>query len=183
MDVAWLDKKIPEQETIYKNKLKNIIEMLDSSNRSIRRILSELRPGILDDNGLLEALEWLGNQFTANTGVPLHFTTTENVFKSSAAVVTCIFRVYQEALTNIKRYANATKVLTSLHIENGIICVQIEDNGNGFTPGSVQTHKSYGLLGMKERVLSLGGIFELNSVIGNGTKIIIKLPVNIPVNT
>jgi PAS domain S-box-containing protein len=180
MDVAWLDKKMAEEETVFKSKLKNIIELLDGSNRSIRRILSELRPGILDDYGLLEALEWVGNQFTANTGIPLVFTTAETVFKSSAPVVTCIFRVYQEALTNITRYAKATKVLTSLSIEDGIICVEIEDNGTGFTPGLVQTHKSFGLLGMKERVLSLGGSFELNSSVGNGTKITIKLPANIP---
>ncbi len=178
MDVAWLDKKMPGEETVFKSKLKNIIELLDGSNKSIRRILSELRPGILDDNGLLEALEWLGIQFTANTGIPLNFTTTETVFKSSAPVVTCIFRVYQEALTNITRYAKATKVLTSLHIEDGVICVQIEDDGIGFTPESVQAHKSFGLLGMKERVLSLGGWFELNSTAGKGTKIIIKLPVD-----
>jgi signal transduction histidine kinase len=180
MDVAWLDKKMPEAETVFKTKLKNIIELLDGSNKSIRRILSELRPGILDDYGLLDALEWLGNQFTANTGVPLNFTAAEKNFKSSAPVVTCIFRVYQEALTNITKYAKATKVLTSLSIEDGIICVRIEDDGKGFTPELVQTHKSFGLLGMKERVLSLGGTFELNSAAGTGTKIAIKLPTDIP---
>ncbi len=180
MDVAWLDKKMPEEETVFKSKLKNIIELLDGSNKSIRRILSELRPGLLDDNGLLEALEWLGIQFTANTGIPLHFTTSEKVFKSSAPVVTCIFRVYQEALTNITRYAQATRVVSSLCIKDGMICVEIEDNGIGFTPGSVQTHKSFGLLGMKERVLSLGGIFDLNSSAGKGTKIAIKLPAILP---
>lgn len=183
MDVAWLDKKMSEDQTVFKSKLKNIIELLDGSNQSIRRILSELRPSLLDDNGLPEALEWLGIQFTSNTAIPLHFTTSERTFRSSAAVITCIFRVYQEALTNITRYAQATKVVSSLHIVDGIICVQIEDNGKGFTPGSVQTHKSFGLLGMKERVLSLGGTFELYSSAGNGTKIAIKLPAIIPDKT
>ncbi|MEP7237594.1 MAG: PAS domain S-box protein [Ferruginibacter sp.] len=176
MDVAWLDKKIPDDETIFKSKMKNIIELLDGSNKSIRRILSELRPGILDDYGLLEALEWLGIQFTENTGVHLKFTTAEKKIQSSEIIVTCIFRVYQEALTNITRYAKATKVFSSLKINDGIITVSIEDNGKGFAPESVQKHKSFGILGMQERVLSLGGEFELLSSKGNGTKIIIKLP-------
>ena len=121
MDVAWLDQKMPEEETAFKSKLKNIIELLDGSNKSIRRILSELRPGILDDNGLLEALEWLGIQFTDNTGIPLNFTTSEKAFKSSPAVVTCIFRVYQEALTNIAKHSHATDVNTLLEQKDGHI--------------------------------------------------------------
>jgi PAS domain S-box-containing protein len=157
MDVAWIDKKITDEDTGVKGKLKNVIELLDGSNKSIRRILSELRPGILDDYNLLDAIDWLGNQFTINTGIPLNFTTTETSFKYASVLVTCIFRVYQEALTNITRYAGATKVLASLTVNNGIITVSIEDNGKGFVPESIQAHKSFGILGMKERVLSLGG--------------------------
>src|SRR6185369_8000827 len=73
MDVSWIDKKIPEPTAVIKNKLKNIITLLDGSNQSIRRILSELRPGILDDYDLVEALEWLDDQFTANTGIAVKF--------------------------------------------------------------------------------------------------------------
>jgi len=180
MDVAWLDRKMPEKETVFKSKLKNIIDMLDSSNNAIRSILSELRPGILDDYGLLEAIDWLGTQFTANTGIPFKFTTTEKKIQSSEPVVTCIFRVYQEALTNITRYAHATNVVSSLTINDGVIIVGIKDNGKGFDPALVQTHRSFGILGMKERVISLGGVFELNSSAKNGTGILVKLPVTIP---
>jgi len=180
MDVAWLDRKMPEKETLFKGKLKNIIDMLDSSNKAIRSILSELRPGILDDYGLLEAIDWLGTQFTANTGIPFKFTTTEKKIQSSESVVTCIFRIYQEALTNITRYANATSVVSSLTINDGVIIVGIKDNGKGFDPALVQTHRSFGILGMKERVISLGGVFELNSSAKEGTSIMVKLPVTIP---
>lgn len=176
MDVAWIDKKIPEESAIIKNKLKNVITLLSGSNQSIRRILSELRPSILDDHDLLEAIEWLNRQFTANTGIPVKFTTDESEIKSSESVTTCIFRVYQEAFTNITRYAQAKKVSTSLSVANETIMVIIEDDGKGFDMASVQNKKSFGILGMQERILILGGSFELVSSPGKGTKIIIGLP-------
>ncbi|WP_158638320.1 PAS domain S-box protein [Panacibacter ginsenosidivorans] len=176
MDVAWIDKKIPEETTLLKAKLKNIMTLLDGSNQSIRRILSELRPGVLDENGLLEAMQWLDSQFTANTGIPVIFSTVEKKIRSSEPIANCIFRVYQEALTNITRYANAHKVFSSLNITGDNIVVTIEDDGQGFDMASVKNKKSFGILGMKERVLSLGGAFELISSPGKGTKIIISLP-------
>lgn len=178
MDVAWLEKKMPESEAVFKGKLKNMRELLDGSNQAIRRILSELRPGILDDYGLLEAIDWLGSQFTSNTGIPLEFVTAETRIHGHDTVLTCIFRVYQEALTNITRYSNATAVLSSLTVEDGFITVMIEDNGKGFEVDAVKKHKSFGILGMKERVHSLGGRFELFSEPGKGTKIIVQLPVD-----
>ncbi|MEK7198559.1 MAG: ATP-binding protein, partial [Bacteroidota bacterium] len=175
MDVAWIDKKIPEESAKIKNKLKNVITLLSGSNQSIRRILNELRPSILDDHDLLEAIEWLNRQFTANTGIPVKFTTDESEIKSSESVTTCIFRVYQEAFTNITRYAQAKKVSTSLSVANETIMVIIEDDGKGFDMASVQNKKSFGILGMQERILILGGSFELVSSPGKGTKIIIGL--------
>ena len=177
MDIAWIDKKIPEETVLVKSKLKNVIGLLDGSNKSIRRILSELRPGILDDRGLLDAIKWLGRQLTANTGIPVQFTSNETDIKLPEQISTCIFRVYQEALTNVMRYAGAGKVLTSLNIFDDNITVSIADDGKGFDPESVKSDKSFGILGMKERVLSLGGKFKLTSSVGKGTKISISLPV------
>ena len=176
MDVAWIDKKIPEETTVLKNKLRNIITLLDGSNKSIRRILSELRPGVLDDHDLVEALEWLDDQFTANTGIAVKFNKPEKIIKVPALVTICIFRVYQEALTNITRYAKAKTVSTALNIDNDNIVVSIEDDGTGFDITAVKNKKSFGILGMKERVHSLNGKFELVSSPGKGTKINISLP-------
>ena len=176
MDVAWIDKKTPEETTAIKSKLKNIIGLLDGSNQSVRKILSELRSGILDDHGLLEALKWQALQFTERTGIPVEFTTTETGIKLPEEIATCIFRVYQESLTNIMRYAQADKVLTSLKIAGDSIVVIIEDNGNGFDTATVRTGKSFGILGMKERVGSVQGNFELVSVPGKGTSITISIP-------
>jgi PAS domain S-box-containing protein len=179
MDVSWIDKKIAEDTVPIKNKLKNIITLLDGSNQSIRRILSELRPGILDDYGLIEALEWQNRQFTSNTGIPVKFATTEKELKLPEPVATCIFRVYQEAFTNITRYADATKVTASLTIAHDIIKVTIADDGKGFDTIAVQSKKSFGILGMRERVLSLNGKFALVSSPKKGTKITISIPFDI----
>lgn len=176
MDIVWIDKKTPEETIAVKSKLKNIITLLDESNLSVRKILNELRPGILDDHGLLEALQWHGQQFTANTGIPVEFTTAETEVKLSEPIAICIFRVYQESLTNITRYAGANKVLTSLSINDDNIIVTIEDDGKGFDITSVKNKKSFGILGMKERIRSLDGKFELVSSPGKGTKIIITIP-------
>lgn len=176
MDVAWIDKKTPPGTTVLKDKLKNIITLLDGSNKSIRRILSELRPGILDDYGLLEALEWINRQFTNNTGIPVEFTTVETGIKLPDEVSTCIFRIYQEAFTNITRYAGAKKVVTSLNINDNTIEVIITDDGIGFDPSLIRHRKSFGILGMKERILSLEGNFELDTSPGKGTKITIRVP-------
>lgn len=176
MDISWIDKKIIDETGIIKNKLKNIIGLLDGSNQSIRRILSELRPGLLDERGLIEALKWLGRQFTDNTGLTVLFSSTETEIRLAEPQATCIFRVYQEALTNIMRYAKAHKVSASLNIVNGDVVVTISDDGQGFSPEALQRKPTFGILGMKERVASLNGNFELESAPGRGTKVTFSIP-------
>ncbi|MDB5210856.1 MAG: domain S-box protein, partial [Sediminibacterium sp.] len=176
MDVAWIDKKTPEATDEIKRKLKNIIGLLNESNQSVRRILSELRPKILDDHGLLEAIQWLGHEFSRASGIPVTFVSTEKDIKASEQIATCIFRVCQEAFTNITRHSHATHVLNSIKITEGNIVVTIEDNGVGFDATSIQNKKSFGILGMKERVGSLGGKFELVASVGKGTSIKVSLP-------
>ncbi|HMU11257.1 MAG TPA: sensor histidine kinase, partial [Ferruginibacter sp.] len=176
MDVAWIDKKTAPENEAFKTKLKNVISLLDGGNQSIRRILNELRPVILDDYGLLEALKWQAQQFTSNTGIPVIIKTTETQIKIAEEIATCVFRVFQEALTNITRYAKAGKVAVSLDIDDENILLNIEDNGSGFDMALTKTKKSFGILGMKERVVSLNGNFDLDSAVGKGTRIRISLP-------
>jgi signal transduction histidine kinase len=176
MDVVWIDKNISEAATAIKSKLKNTISLLDESNVSIRKILTELRTGILDNNGLEDALKLQNRQFTASTGIPVLFNSPETEIKIEEPVANCLFRIYQEALTNITRYAQASKVKTVLsHDENKII-LAIEDNGAGFDVLQIKNKKSFGILGMKERVVSLNGIFELTSTPGKGTRIYVNIP-------
>ncbi|MFC4230474.1 PAS domain S-box protein [Parasediminibacterium paludis] len=178
MDIVWIDKKTPEAQTLVKSKLQNVITLLDGSNQSIRRILNELRTGVLDNNGLIDAIQWLRRQFITNTGIPVSFTTNEENLQVNEAIANTIFRAYQEAFTNIIRYAKATKVSTSLNVLDDNLVVMIEDNGVGFDPKALHNKLSFGLLGMRERVHALGGVCEVTSKIGTGTTIVINLPLN-----
>lgn len=176
MDAAWIDKNTPPGNVQIKRKLTNIIALLDESNKSIRRILSELRSGIFDDHDLLSAIEWLGKNFTENTGIPVRFSFPESGVNTTEPIANCIFRLCQEAFTNITRHSHASQVSVTVTIIDNIVAAVVEDDGVGFDTGAVQNGKSFGILGMKERVQSLGGIFEIISSPGTGTAIALQLP-------
>lgn len=178
MDMAWIDKNTSANATAIKSKLKNSIALLDESNVSIRKILNELRMGVLNHQGLVDSLEWLGKQFSANTDIPVVFKSPETDITVEEPVANCIFRVYQEALTNITRYAHAKKVTTSLTLKKAEIELMIKDDGKGFDTTRLKEGKSFGILGMRERVASLNGTFELNSSPGKGTKINVNIPIS-----
>jgi PAS domain S-box-containing protein len=178
MDVVWIEKNITKGTSAIKSKLKNTISLLDGSNLSIRKILTELRTGVIDNRGLVDALIWQGNQFTANTGVNLSFKTSEPEIKIEEPIANCLFRVYQEALTNITRYANAGKVKAVINKKENRISLIIEDDGKGFDTAELKNKKSFGILGMRERVKSLNGVFKLTSSPGNGTKISVAIPLS-----
>lgn len=178
MDIAWINKKTPDDSGLIKEKMKEVIELLDGSNTALRRILNELRPTILDQHGLLDALQWQARQFTSTTNVPLELISSEKEIKVKDEIATCVFRVFQESLTNISRYANAKKVIANIGLKDSLISISIADDGNGFDIGSEQpkSRQPFGILGMKERVRALNGTFELLSEIGKGTCINISLP-------
>lgn len=177
MDISWIDKNMPEEWSVLKMKLKNVTTLLDGSNQSLRRILSELRPIILDNHGLVEAMEWIGSELTADSAIAFHFTgEDETDLLLPEPIATCIFRVYQEALTNIIRYAGPCDVFVSLKVIDGSVVVNIADTGRGFDFAAIKSNQSFGILGMQERVLSNGGEFELITAPGEGTKITMCLP-------
>jgi PAS domain S-box-containing protein len=178
MDISWINKQMPAESELIKEKMKEVIGLLDESNTALRRILNELRPTILDQHGLLDALQWQARQFTATTNIPLEIQTSEKEIRVKDEIATCIFRLFQESLTNITRYAEANKVVTFIEIIMGNIIIEIEDDGKGFDTASEQpkSRQPFGILGMKERVRALEGKFELVSVPGKGTKIHISLP-------
>lgn len=176
MDVAWIQKNTSDKKEVIENKLKNIIALLDGSNISVRKILSELRPAILDKNGLPEAMRWHIKQFTASTNIPVSFSIPEKDFELPEEIATCIFRVFQESLTNIMRYANTKNVSISLQLNENTIHLEMKDFGIGFDPNSIKNKNTFGLIGMRERVRSLNGQFKLNTTLGKGTTISVDLP-------
>jgi PAS domain S-box-containing protein len=155
---------------------RNMHSLLNSTVASVRRIAADLRPVMLDDLGLAPAIEWLVNDFEARYGVDVRLEMNFDEFEFSNTSATAIFRIVQEALTNIARHAHASKVALSLRLEDQQCAIQIADNGRGTELGAPKSGKSFGLLGIRERVHLLDGTLKMTSSPGNGFTLQVTLP-------
>lgn len=151
-------------------------ERIDAAVRSVRRISSELRPGVLDRLGLEAGIEWLLNQFEHRTGIKTALTMEGIKYWEDAELSTALFRITQEALTNIARHAHATLVRTRLLFTDRQVTLIIKDDGEGFDAGDEFTTPSLGLLGMRERAGRLNGRLDITSAPGCGTELQISIP-------
>lgn len=183
MDISWLSRKKDLDEVQRDQKLKEILTFLDGTVNTVRKLSAELRPSILDDLGLVEALEWWSTEFEKRSGVPCSFQPPVRDLQIPPAIATGLFRIYQESLTNVARHANASSVVSQLDCANGRLVLKIADNGRGFDSSTTRQKKTLGLLGMKERTLMMGGSYEIISQPGNGATVIITVPFNDPGNT
>jgi signal transduction histidine kinase len=177
LDVAWLDRKIQEDSPV-KQRIGNIISMLSNVIHSIRKIAMQLRPSVLDDLGLIEALKWQSRDFQNRYAIPIAFEYPEDQPALTTASVTGLFRIFQEALTNIARHAEATAITAGLCICGQQLVMTIADNGKGFDITAVKKKKTLGLLGMKERTLMMKGTYEIISQPGKGTSLSISIPLD-----
>lgn len=179
LDVARLKSKIDATAPDVSERLKHLTETLNSGIALKRRIIEDLRPSSLSNLGLTAALEILTREYAERAGIDVE-TSLEPVQLPDAAQLT-VYRMVQEALTNIGKYAKASKVLVSVHGYPTHVAVQVRDDGVGFDPGSVRP-TSHGLAGMRHRVEAAGGRLTLTSRPGNGTLLsaVLPLPRNTP---
>jgi PAS domain S-box-containing protein len=177
LDVSWLDRKI-QGDAIIKERIGGILSMLTEMIHTIRRISTQLRPSILDDLGLIEALRWQVRDFQKRVGIRVQFECLEESLKLEPEVTTGLFRIFQETLTNIARHAEATAVAAVLCIEDGQLVLTISDNGKGFDLRDAKKKKTLGLLGVKERTLMMKGAYEISSQPGTGTSLRVSVPLN-----
>jgi PAS domain S-box-containing protein len=175
MDVSWLNKKLAPGETVLRDKVKEILALLDDTVKSVRRIASELRPGLLDDLGLVAAIEWHSQEFQKRSGIKTKFILPKKEIVTPPNVSTGLFRIFQESLTNVARHAAASEIVASLDQVKNDIILKITDNGKGFDTNGTGNKKTLGLLGMKERVMMMDGQFEITSKPGNGTTVIVSV--------
>ncbi len=184
MDASWIKRKIQETSPKIAEKVDGMISLINETVQSVRRIASELRPGILDDLGLISALEWQGKEFQKRTGIRTDFRLPSDEIEIEKNLSTGIFRVYQETLTNVARHANATELKTSFELNGDKIILKIHDNGIGFDETKTKDKNTLGLVGMKERASMLGGKLTIESSKENGTSILLEVPLKIsPVKT
>jgi PAS domain S-box-containing protein len=174
MDMSWLHQKLQQSEdAAILQKTGDTLQLLNDTIKTVRRIATELRPSMLDDLGIIEAIEWQSKEFEKRTGIKISFGTGIAHLRVSNSIATSLFRIYQEALTNIARHARAKNVFSTIQLENGHVIMTIKDDGIGFDMQTLGIKKTLGLLGMKERTHMMGGRFDINSKAGEGTTIII----------
>jgi PAS domain S-box-containing protein len=182
MDSTWLRKRY-HQDIETAERVGSMIALIDDTIKTIRRIATELRPGILDDLGLVAALEWQGSEFAKNTGIQLQFGTNKNDLELERNFSTNIFRIYQEALTNIARHADATEVSAEFVHRDDFIELIIKDNGRGIDLNEIKKKKSLGLISMKERARLFHGDVRVESIFPHGTAVILRVPLERKGNT
>jgi PAS domain S-box-containing protein len=179
MDLSWLSKRIADEDAPIRERITHSLNLLDNTIKTVQRMATELRPGILDDLGLVPAIEWQAEEFQRRFAIPTYFSSDVQQVSFPAGVSIGLFRICQESLTNIARHAGASKIRIALNQEAENILLSIKDNGRGFQvdrpPGD---RKTLGLLGMKERALMMGGQFWVESGM-QGTSVMVSIPYNI----
>lgn len=160
-----------------REKIAEMVGVADSTINTVRRISSELRPGVLDELGLVAAVEWHAQQFEEHTGIVCRFDSLVDDVELNGEQATVVFRIFQEAMTNILRHAQATEVNILIEQDEGEFVIEIRDNGRGITESERRGIRSLGLVGMRERAHSIGGEIEINGIAGKGTVLIARFPI------
>jgi signal transduction histidine kinase len=150
--------------------------MVDDLVKSVRRIATELRPAILDQLGLPAAVEWLAQDFSRRTGIRCQTTNLPSNATITGELATALFRIVQEALTNVLRHAGATRVDIELGMKSDCVTLEINDDGSGITEAGTVGPGSLGILGMRERAAAIGGVLEVAPREHGGTRVAAWFP-------
>jgi PAS domain S-box-containing protein len=176
MDMVWMGNKLTSMDYSSKVRVDESLQLVDETADTLRRINADLRPEILDDLGLVAALDWYCEEFFRRTGIKCDFYEDGFEPKADNNVIINIFRIFQEALNNVAKHARATHVLVRIRSEFNAIEITISDNGKGFNVNEEKTTRTYGLLGMRERVNAIRGELKIDSAIGHGTTVRVTVP-------
>ncbi len=176
IDLAWLTKNLGKSKGNIENKLNDMIKLVDRTIKTVQKISSQLRPGILDDLGFVAAIEWATSEFQQRTGIGCNLQINPEFFDLKENFSVALFRIYQEILTNISRHANAHNVKIVIAKNENSVKLFVKDDGKGIDKNKIDDPKSLGLLGIKERVRGLKGNLKIAGEQGKGTTIEIVLP-------
>jgi PAS domain S-box-containing protein len=177
MDAVWLYDLLKENDARAADRALTMCDLIDHTIDEVRVLATRLRPGVLDDLGLIAALEWYINEFTKRTGIGCAFKCLKIPVVDGTAA-TAAYRIAQEALTNVARHSFATQAQVRLQARKGVLTLSVTDNGRGFQIQDLEESQCLGLAGMRERAGLLGGALEMESQPGKGTRVCFKLPMN-----
>ena len=178
IDASWIKRHLPEQTLALKEKTIAMTSLIDTAITTTRRISTGLRPPMLDDLGLLATLEWQINEYQGRTGIACDASFTgESEHLDDQQSIT-LFRIFQEALTNIARHAGASRVHVRVRIDPDHAVMSIQDNGKGLDPAAARRPDAHGVHGMYERIRALGGRIELEGIAGSGTRLAVEIPLS-----
>jgi len=175
INLSLVRQELPEAATGALKRLDDSRELVDEVVAQVRDVMAALRPSVLDDYGLGAALEWTAGRFQERTGIPCRVVVSEREERLPAPLETALFRIAQEALTNVARHARAGQVEVGLEVEPGLVRLLVRDDGVGFEPGAVVTGRM-GLAGMRERVEGVGGRLEVQAATGRGVTVVAEVP-------
>ncbi len=181
MDLRWMENSLDafgddRRLNPILDKLVAAAELTGAILKTVQRIATELRPGVLDKLGLPSALQFEAAEFEKRSGIPCRISGPSDLPSMSGKVSTAFFRIFQEALTNVSRHAKATAVEAEIQVEAGGYRLEIKDNGSGITRGDLDKPSSLGLLGMQERARLLGGNVSFARRLGGGTAVTVQIP-------
>lgn len=175
MDAVWLQERFKEKEPGAARRAGTMCALIDTTIENVRDMAIRLRPGVLDDLGLVEALEWFTIEFERRGSIACIFN-HKNIPAIDETISTAAYRIAQEALTNVARHAEASRVDVDLSVADGDVILQVADDGRGFDPDDVSESKALGLAGMYERAALVGGTLTVTSLPGRGTTVQLQVP-------
>ena len=176
LQLTWLAGRLPKNLRPLHGKIQTMADSIDETIHAIRRIATELRPGLLDTAGLPAALEWQTNEFQRQTGIQCRVNVAIHDTILDQDLNTAFFRIFQETLTNIIRHANATRVEVRLIETAEHFILEVKDNGRGISEDEILNTRSIGLIGMRERAALLDGEVRLRGQPGKGTTVSVRIP-------
>jgi PAS domain S-box-containing protein len=176
MDLRWLARRLEQSPSTVREKVREATDLADRTIRMVQRISAELRPRMLDDLGLGPALEWLAGDFSRRLGIACGTEVSIASSRIGGNAATTVFRIVQESLTNVARHARASRVSIRLREEEERLELEVVDDGIGISESAAAGPRSFGLIGLRERVQELGGEFTIDGRPGAGTRVSVTIP-------
>ena len=178
MDSVWMQERLKDTDARASERALTMCQLIDKNIEDVRGMAFRLRPGVLDDLGLVDALDWYTTDFERRTEITCVFESNHKIPTLSETVATAAYRITQEAMTNVARHAFASRVEVVLNAPDGMLTLAVVDDGCGFNPEDLSDSEGLGVAGMRERAGLVGGTLEVDSQSEKGTRVLFKVPVD-----